>query len=213
MVLSESDVILVGIGHLYGPPFLSRFLLYRLFDINRTVLICHKSTNEVATNSNYFTHASTVVQCGLPTKVYVHFCVESANATLEELLRLPANEISIKKNGTSYQRYNSLTISIEDSYWESTEKQVMVFRGLYQESVRLEQSEFCVSGPLHIARTPEKVVLAKMKSHCLKVYVSDSSSGINYNLHKNGNWELTALDMEDEGQPSFEVNLRKSKKH
>src|SRR5208282_3469390 len=97
--LSSSAWIYHGSGMLFGLPFLSRYLLYRFYDINYSLLVYHEqnvsTTSETGVENELTTfHFDSVWSC--PQAVYVH-AAPSAQETLQGLARLPRSLIALSK--------------------------------------------------------------------------------------------------------------------
>jgi len=207
-MLSANDHIEVGIGRLYGPPFLSRFLLYRLFDLNQAILICHRETSSVSASSHGKLTAMRATYVP-PAVIYAHCCCESAIANVEELLRLPAVEIPAPANKAIIERLNDLAIRLEEYNLALTEKLIVAYEKEPRHTMPIEKSSYRVTGPINVAYWPDRIQSANIKRHCIKVSVSKWNTKTCYNIESVADWGLSAFDMEEVGQPPFEVNLER----
>jgi hypothetical protein len=181
MTLSENDYIDVGIGHLYGPPFLSRFLLYRLLDCNQAILIHHRQESRVSAS----THGKVVemnVTVGWPTIVYVHYCSTSASVKLNDLLELPATEMPVPRSVATIERFNNLTIRIESFDLALTEKKLIAYEKMPRRTMRIRKSGYHVTGPIDVAYWPNKVQSGNVKVRCMKLSVGKWNNETNYNI-------------------------------
>lgn len=208
MILSENDYIEVGIGSLYGPPFLSRFLLYRLFESDQAILFYHRETGSVSASSH--SKVTTMVATYVPPAViYAHCCSESASANVEDLLKLPAKEIPVPTNATTIERFNDLAVRIEVFALALTEKKIIAFEKEHRQTMRIGESDYYVTGPVNVSYWPDRVQSANLKLRCIKLSVYKWNTEMSYNIQSVSNWGLTALDMEEVGRPPLEVNLER----
>jgi hypothetical protein len=208
MILSENDYIEVGTGHLYGPPFLSRFLIYRLFDCNQAILIYHREIGVVSGSRHGNVTISVATEVPI-TVIYVHCCFESAFANMKELLKLPGVEMQIPKNAPTIRRFDKFTILLEEFNLSLTEKILMANRRSPQQTLKLGKSDYQVAGPFNVSFWPEKVQLSNIKLGCIKVSVINSNKETDYNIQFGCDWGLAAVDMEENNQPPFEINLER----
>lgn len=209
MMLSQNDYIEVGIGCLYAPPFLSRFLLYRLFECDQAILIYHRETSSSGSASSHGRVTTMVATYVPPTVIYAHCCFESAFANVEDLLRLPAAEIPVPKNAAIIERFNNLTIRLEEFNLGLTEKKIVAFEKEPRHTMRIGKSDYHVTGPVNVSYWPDRVQTGILKLRCIKLSVGKWNTKTSYNIESVGHWGLTALDMEEVGQPPIEVNLER----
>jgi hypothetical protein len=208
MTLSENDYIMVGIGHLYGAPVMSRFLIYRLYESNQTILIYHQQETRVSA-SIHGKVTEMVATCGWPTTVYVHSCSASAFANLNDLLELPATEMPVPRSVATIERFNNLTIRLESFDLAYTEKMLAAYENKPIRTLRIGKSDYDVTGPINVAYWPEKVQYEMLKLRCMKVSISTWNDKMSCNIESIANWSLTALDMEEGRQPTLEVTLKR----
>jgi hypothetical protein len=208
MCLSENDYIYVGAGHLYGPPFLSRFLLYRLFDCNQAILIHHGETGVVSASSHG--NVTKMVATEVPiTVIYAHCCFESALVSMKELLKLPSVEIPMPRNAPIIKTFEEFAIRLEEFNLSLTEKMMFARENLPRQTLKFRESDYQVTGPVNVSFWPEKVLSSNLTFRCIKLSVAKSNTETDYNIQSDFDWGLTALDMEEDGQPPFEVNLER----
>jgi hypothetical protein len=209
MFLSKNDQIEVGLGCLYGPPFLSRFLIYRIFGSKRTILLRHKEAIVDSTVSTFGNVTEVSARFVHPTIIYVHCCFDSAFAGLDDLLRLPAVEMPVPKSAATIAQLEDVTVRLERLDVGYTEKIIVARETENQRTMRLEKSDFQVTGPIKITLWPSKAQIKDSKRRYIKVSVGISGSDIGYDLDSAGDWSLTALGMEDAGLTPLEVNLER----
>ena len=206
MTISKNDPIMVGSGRLYGPPFLSRFLLFRLRKCNRAVLVYHRERSFSA-SSMCGSAVEMVAARRWPTTAYVQYCPDSALISVENLLKLPATEVPLPKNGVAVNSFDNLTIRIEPFDLMFTEKMIVAYAKVPQNTLKIASSNYHARGPVNISYWPEEAQSRDMKLHCLKVSVNDIHNGQSYNLESEWDWSLTAFDIEEDNLPILEVNL------
>ena len=207
MILSANDHVEVGIGRLYSPPFLGRFLLYRLFDINHTILICHQETGSVSA-SKQGNMAAMVAKYAPPAIIYAHCCFESAFANVDDLLSIPPVELPVPGDAACTERFKNLDIRLEQYNLALTEKLMVAYQQEPQRTMRIENTNYRVSGPINVVYWPTRIQAAHIVSHCIKVSLYNRNNKRNYDLESIPGWELSALDMEETGQPPVEVALK-----
>lgn len=113
MRLSPSDWVLFSPGRLYGAPFVSKHLLYRLYDIGYSLLLYQEDATVATTEVNMETGVIlTRATPRQPKIAYLHLS-PSATSPLLELGRLPSVKIPLFEGPQEKQCLNRLTISVE----------------------------------------------------------------------------------------------------
>jgi hypothetical protein len=126
---------------------------------------------------------------------------------VENLLILPATEMPLPKNGVAVKSFDNLTIRIEPFDLVLTEKRIVAYEQVPRNTIRIASSNYRVTGPVNVSYWSDKVQPRNIKLHCLKVSVNDIDNGQSYNLESDGDWSLTAFDIEEDNLPILEVNL------
>jgi hypothetical protein len=207
--LSRDDCIYVGIGSLYGAPFLCSHLIYRLFDLNCALLIYHEAVSGGAT-VNSCDNVSLIATSVRPvTSIHVHCSFKSASADFADLLNLPSTRVSLTANNPATADFNDLSIQIEPFVLPFTEKLIMACEPFPPREFRIAQSAFHVNGPLDVSSWPAKVQAGNLKQRCWKLLVNFTKHKTSYNLKSECDWSLTALDVDECSRPTLEVTLRK----
>jgi hypothetical protein len=124
-------------------------------------------------------------------------------------MRLPVVEIPVPGTGTTIKRLNNLTIGIQQFDLGLTEKIVVAFEKGHRHTMRIGESDYHVTGPVNVSYWPHRVQTGIVKLHCLKVFIRNGDSRTSYNIQSITDWQLTALDMEEVGEPRLEVSLER----
>jgi len=99
MKLSRSDWVLLGSGHLYSAPFVSRHLLFRLFDIDRSLLFSEEPGAETSHTTLEKDEQKRILRIqSVPRKAKTIHLYSSSSATvaLEELSKSTPIEIPLE---------------------------------------------------------------------------------------------------------------------
>lgn len=212
MTLSKNDHVHVGIGHIYGPPFLARVLLYRLFESNCAVLIYHLKGGEVSDVFNLGKVQAVAAYGGQePTQLRAHISSTSSSMELKDLLALPATQLALPIEGATSNSFGDVIIRVERFTLPFTEKLVTAYACLPQQELRISGSAYQVTGRVQIALWPDAVQSANLMQRCWKLSLCNLRHHKNYDLESGGDWSLTALDieMEEAFQATHEVSLEK----
>ena len=188
-------------------PFLSRCFLYRLYDINYSLLVYHEqnvsSTSETSVENELTTfHFDSVGSC--PQTVYVQVA-PSAQESLEDLAKLPRSLIALSKTSTVQQSSGKITVSLEPFCLSRKE---MFFIGSNHGSAlqcQIEETAYKVttsSGPMGKIGTTGDFP-------CWKVSVMGNDGKGDYDLYSAHDWDLTALSIEKDWRPILEMRLAK----
>jgi hypothetical protein len=208
MILAENDYIEVGIGRLFSPPFLSRFLLYRIFESNQALLFHHLETGSVSATSQgkVTTMIATYIA---PTVIYAHYCSKSASDNVEDLLKLPAKEMRVPTNTPTIEQFDDLDVRSEAFALPFSDKKIIAIAKEQRPTMAIGKSDYRVTGPVNVSLWPGKVQTAKLKICCTKLSVYKRNTKAHYNVQSVSNWSLTAFDMDEIQRAPLELSLEK----
>jgi len=216
MMLTKGDHIYVGIGHIYGPPFIARVLLYRLFDCNCAALIYHLQGSHVSAVHTFGKIQAMTASGGQkPTQLRAHLSLTSASMGLTDLLALPATPLELPEEGSTIHSFGDLAMRLEKFALRFTEKLILASEPLPLCQLGISGSAYHVTGRIDVSLWPEKVQAVNRKRQCWRLSLLNKKDNVNYDLESASDWSLTALDieMQDGFQPAHEVILHKAAGH
>lgn len=221
MTISQSTWIYDGLGNLYGPPFVTRCLLYRLYDIDCSVLLYHERN---VTRRGLVEFAYQEIK-----EVHVHH-LGSASVPLIELVGAPASKIALSKRSPAQSRVGQIMVRAERVYLKCKDM-VMALPCLewnrlsVDESIRSAYSipalragagypfEHQICGSSYSIRSesvgPVEMTAAPLEANmcCWKVSVENLSSLEGYGLGESCKWKLIALNASKHWKVISEMHL------
>jgi len=206
MTLSKKDWINVGTGHLYCAPFMSRFLLFRLFDTNSSLLVYHSksyTSSTISGDSEAMVSMSTV---SWPTDVLAHFSSSSALLTLQQLLNLPSVQLKLSESTVTEQIFGKVKLHLEHYSAPISRKRIKAAENGELNEFNIIDSMYRVTGKVHMSNWPARIPLDGIGMSCWKISISNSKS-IAYDLKSNNNWNLTAFEMENNLPATLKMHL------
>jgi len=206
MELLLNDWIRVGSGNLYCPPFLSRFLLFRLYESGCCMLISHDSvgsTSSVA-NEDILTTLATI---RFPKMISVHFCSKSATEAVDNLLKLPIRQFQLSESKATVVRLDSITFRIEFYSLTFLRTRLVTYESEKVKRFDIQGSSYKIVGPVDVCKWPSTICLGGAGLRCWRVFVSDAESLINYDVTSSRHWSLTAMDVDQGGRFVVKAHL------
>ena len=195
MILSKNDHINVGIGHIYGAPFMGRVFLYRLFECDCAVLIYHLQDEEVSDVRTFGNVKAVAARGGCePGELWVHISLTSASMDLEDLLALPATRITLQEDGFTIKSFGDVVIRIERFMLQFTEKLILAYAWFPQHKLTISGSAYYVIGCMDVSLLPEASQWKNQQRRCWKLSLYNIKHNRGYNLDSNSDWSLNVLD-------------------
>ncbi len=230
-MLSTSSWFFFGAGELYGAPFRARCLLYRLHDINCSILIYHKR-NITSVNVNDQTRDQIIRTLGplnsppfkvanvvasnyeSVTEVLVHH-MGSSTVSLSELIDSSPIRLNLSEDTSPQCQLRGISVILELAHLPVKE----MLRVYPEQDKMFEQpiSETCywVRGAVDVVENPFESVFQRMPEaqnsamRSWKLSVGDPVSKEYYALSQSRNWELAALDVKDDWKVTSAMYLEK----
>jgi hypothetical protein len=206
MILSNKDWIKVGIGSLYFAPFLSRFMLFRLYDSESSLLICQSvpcSSSEARPDKNTLVITATAIW---PNTVSVHFMATTAIPVLD-LLALPPTQLQLSDRTATVSQFGHIQLCLESYAIPVSNKRIVAVRQSERKVFDIADSAFAVSGNAHVSRLQTGILLEGTRMRCWKVSLRNLEKGIDYDLNTTGQWSLMAFEMDESQPPRCEMRL------
>jgi hypothetical protein len=212
MSLSRLDWVLFAPGRLYAAPFVSEYLLYRLNDIDQSLLL---RIEEGGVSTSEINHESLTIQTQVtlgwkPKCVFLHRSA-SARTPLRELGQMLPTPISL---GSSQQehRLDAIRVSLEPFQLPSARAFLPLDKKAPSMVHEIERTKYSVSLPDSLVSAPDfaKSSLDGVFFECYKVSIVNENTGRSYNLDSDQEWSLSALAMVIDWEPTYEGILRKS---
>lgn len=211
MKLSRFDWIIVGPGYLYNAPFVSQHLLYRLYNLDCSLLFSVEAEAVSTTKIDADTRtARTRTETQKPKNAYLHFST-SAETSLAELCKIPPLQISLLKTTERKWRLGCLIVSLEP--WQLPSK-----RGLFLTDPSESYSSHKIDGTFYAVKTPGPLVRApdlaretldEVIYSCCKVSILNEKDGRLYDYDANLEWSLAALRLVHGCQSMYEAVLKR----
>jgi hypothetical protein len=211
MSLSRLDWVLFAPGRLYAAPFVSEYLLYRLNDIDQSLLLRVKeggvSTSEIHDES--LTIQTQVTLGWKPECVFFHRSV-SASTPLRELGQMPPTPINLGRSQQEH-RLDGIIVSVEPFQLPSARACLLLDKKAPSIVHEIEKTKYGVSIPDSLVSAPDfaKSSLDGVFFECYKVSIVNEDTGKTYNLDSDQEWSLSALAMVIDWEPTYEGILRK----
>jgi hypothetical protein len=217
MVFSKSAWIHFGAGRLYGPPFLTRCLLYRLHDINCSILVYHKpnvtSGSYVVTKKGSATITEMKSVCHAVTEVYVHH-VNSSTTALTKLVNSPPIQFNLSNTSNPRWVFGEIEVSLELLNLPCKEM-FCAFPGRGRQfEQQISETAYWVRGPVVVDDLGKKLeqqsgTAQDTKMPCWKISMGDHSRREYYDLSTPREWGLSALRVEEPWKVVSAVYLEK----
>jgi hypothetical protein len=204
-MLSTSAWIYYGPGELYGSPFVTRCLLYRLHDINCSILVYHKP-NVTSGPSKVIKHKFATVThltsvCHAVTEVYVHYANSSTTALSKPVNSMPI-ELKLSDNLSPQCTFGGTTVILKRIQLPCNEM-FSAFPGrgrLFEQQI--SGTDYWVKGPVAVVDMGKELeektgAASEAKMRLWKLSVGDPSRRQYYDLSTAREWGLSALDVEE----------------
>lgn len=197
-----------GTGRLYGPPFVSRCLLYRLYDVSLALLIHHEPTVSSATDTEAalgVTAFKTVVR--EPSAIYVHH-VRSVKGTLKGLAEAPPARLDINTTSTLRQSFGEIMLEVEPLLLPLKDMFILGSDCGRSSEYQIARTAYWVKGPARMARLGTG---SGGGFRCWKVSVLSGDGNTTYDFFSAHDWALAALSTEKDLQPTVEIRRAREK--
>jgi len=210
LLLSPSDWIYLGPGRLYGPPFVSRFLLYRLHDADCCLLVSHEATVGSAFHNQ---QGLSVCEARVhePTVAYVRFAT-AVNASWVELSGLAPETVPLQEARNSTQKLGPITVRIHPQGLDLEKMHDLAAGegGIYP----IGKTEYSVMSPASLFNIGKAVFSGCdqfSKFRCWRVSVAMERGNRKYDLQSDRHWTLTAAQLGDAWEPKLELHVDKGR--
>jgi hypothetical protein len=209
-MLSDSSWIYYGPGSLYGAPFVTRCLLYRLHDIDCSILAYHEQ--------NVFSEPEFVGRKGDANVTHfqstcypvTRICFHQSNSSLstrEELLDLPSNHLDLSDTSNLQMSFDQARITVEHIQL-SCKEMFAAFPNLNaQFEDQISGTDYQVKGSVVVKYMGEAA--PEVKFRCWKLSVENLIQKKYYDTWTPLEWSLTALDIGEEWIGTSEMRLEK----
>jgi hypothetical protein len=215
-VLSISSWIYYGLGNLYGSPFVTRCLLYRLHDIDCSILVYHKPNvtsgpSKVIKNEfGSIVHMTSV--CHEVTEVYVHY-TNSSTVALSKLIDSSPIQLELSDKTSPRCVLGGINVILERFQLPCTEM-FSAFPSNGQFEQQISKTPYWVKGPVAVVnmgkQLEEKTESAQeTKMRCWKLSVGNLSKKEYYDIGTSRKWSLAALNIEQDWKVTSAMYLEK----
>lgn len=210
MRLSSTDWIQIGPGRLYGAPFVSRCLIYRIYDNDCSLLIFHEPHVSAAAHTDRKTGAFvTEAVVKEPDVVYVYFA-PSAKTPLSRLIKLPPRLLRLSDTSSLQQSFSDITLHLESHKLPIRGAYIVRSAGSRRHAYQVANTHYWVQGRVQVMNLGKVMPpTAELWSRCWKVSVGNTGMNGDYDLSSSRSWSLTALDVDDVWQPRLELSLKR----
>ena len=212
MILTKDDWIRVGAGKLFGAPFLSRALLYRLHDVKCSILVYHDKPHTLLSGSDLtattgFHESSTLVAKNVVVAkekretpaISVHYCTTSCSLTYEALAKLPAKRLSIKQCGSIIKICENIAFCVEPYSLPFSRRRLVSYPGLSDKRLITQDGKRTIVGPVDITAWPRHIPIDNIQMRCWKIRLYYEMANSKDEVIEHGHCSLTALDVSEDG--------------
>jgi len=198
MELSTSDWIYHGPGELSSGVFLSRFLLFRVYELNCSVLVYH----EPAVAGRFVDRMPLTMSYIVtrPEAIYVHFA-SGSRTTLDELKTVEPHRMTLSQDKPVEHVIGNLGIQAKP---HGLSADGMVSFGWERNSTieyPIANSAYCIQSQVPLLALGKQVPADDARLKCWKVILKSENGP--YDLISSRDWSLSAFDIEDDSQPTF----------
>jgi hypothetical protein len=206
--LLPEDWIKAGPGLLHASPFVSRCLLYRLYDQGCSFLIYHSPNVSSITEVDGETAESiSSVVVRQPGDLRVHFSSSSAETSLNGLLELSPSEMKLSNAVGAQKVGDKLALFVEPCKLE--------MRGLFllgpernqRHEYGIENTGYSVSSPAPIKPVGRATITNDLLYECWRVRITSIHGNVVYSIASARSWSLTALGDEEGWRPRLDLRL------
>lgn len=202
---------------LYGAPFHARCLLYRLHDINCSVLVYHKPNVTAGpskvTQGKFTTVSHFTSVCHAVTEVFVHHA-NSSTVAFSKLIDSPPIQLNLSDDGNAHCTFGEMAVMLEH-FQLSAKEMFMTFPGRGRQfEEQISETSYWVKGPVAVASFGKELKeqtgsAEETKMHCWKLSVGDVSRKQYYDITESCNWSLTAMHIEKSWKVASAMYLEK----
>ena len=207
-MLSISSWFYFGPGQLYGWPFMTRCLLYRLHAINCSILVYHKPNvtagpaDLVKNESATVMHVASV--CHAVTEVFVHYASSSTTA-LSKLVGSTPIKLKVSEGLSPRCTFGETGVLLEAIQLPCREM-FCAFPGRGRQfEQQISETSYWVRGPVAV----DNLANASAQMRCWKLSVGDLVRRQYYNVKESRNWSLTSLAVEENWKVTSALYLEK----
>jgi hypothetical protein len=206
MRLLPYEWIFIGSGQLFASPFVSRVVLYRLYDINCSVLVYHKQL--VSRVSSGHRGETTTFKCvvGTAEAVQVHVAA-STRQGLNDMATLPSTLVDLSDAGEARGYLGKVALSVEPFALPVSKMLIAAGDSASILKHQVDDTSYHVSSRAPLARLGADAELSTFR--CWKVLVRNTITSEVYDINSTTEWSLTALTIDDDWQPKVEMRLER----
>jgi hypothetical protein len=207
-MLSISSWFYFGPGQLYGWPFMTRCLLYRLHAINCSILVYHKPNVSAGPVDIVKGESAAVMHmtsfCHTVTEVFVHY-MNSSTIALSKLVSSPPAELKLSEGLIPRCTFGETGVILERLQLPSKEM-FFAFPGRGRQfEQQISETNYWVRGPVAVGNSASES--AQMR--CWKLSVGNLVRRQYYNVTESRHWSLTALEVEENWKVTSAMYLEK----
>lgn len=220
MQIAKNEWIIVGAGKLFNAPFFSRVLLFRLHDIESSLLIYHDETHVVSEvnatamaaktpelpNIN-LSHVFMATKVPGSPKISVHYCASSSSIAFQDLMNLPARRMSFDECASGVTNFGNIALRIEPFLLPCSKRLLLAHQGRPTLSFSVEGANSTVTGPVSFNGWPSRVPLDHTKWNCWRVFLYCIGPNGMREFYEHHHWSVAALDVGEEGQLDSMVQM------
>lgn len=209
MMLSKSAWIYEGSGVLYSSPFVTRCLLYRLHDVNSSILIYHEpnvTSVDASDKTSPNIHVFHTV-CHQVNEVFVHY-VNSSVTPLKDLVHSPSIQLKLSDSLRPQCAFGEIGVKVERFHLPCKEM-LAAFRGQGSRfECQISETPYRVRGlEVSLHKIGSKSEMQEVQMHIWRLTIGDFSKKEYYDYSGSREWSLTALDIEEGWTVVSEMHL------
>jgi len=212
MKIATSDWIMAGPGSLFSFPFVSRALLYRLFDDNISVLICQdpnwmrsETYVDIRGESWNFTMKNN------DTKAFAYLG-PTAFSGINDLVKQPGIEFALPATDRRVFEFPRVSITLEPCLLHP-DGLIASFAQEEHCEVRIEDSHYSVESHITLKRVGGFAPANLEAVPYSRIAIVSKDVNAEYGINSNLRWSLSASGFVDDNiwPPKFTMHLRRRK--
>jgi hypothetical protein len=197
-----------GTGDLFSPPFLSRCLLFRLYDVNYSLLVYHEQTSSCSYDGEKNGVFSFTGSQGKPEAIHVHLA-PSTRPYAGHLIKRPSTRLDLPEFSAVQRSFGEIALKVEPFGLPGPEMHIVGRNCAGGVERQIANTAYCIRSSGPPVNLGKGLQGAPGVFKCWKISVMRHSSQECYGLDSVRDWSVKALEDDAEWPPRIEMRLAK----